>query len=300
MPHRCYACDPVNPHRIVTPGDGAADVRFAARFVGPPAHVNGGVAVGALACPALSAATTAGIAHPAPTRITARLRRSIVLEAPLTATTARDGDTWEVALSGEDALVTARVEIASLSAPPRAGDTLPTAPREAGGAPLAEMAHVTAEGRPTFYEELGQHQVTGCFSCGPDHPDGLYAYPRFVARDTTCATWRPAPEFTDPSGGIALPVVVAALDCSSGICLPLDDQRELLAAGAYFLLGTLDVRFLRTPPAGRGYRVVARSLGRDGRKLFGLSALFDDDGTLYATADAIWLVATLPTAAPAT
>lgn len=298
MNHHCYACEPANPDRIVVPDGNSLGLRFSARFVGPPAHVNGGVAAGALVCPALRAAEAAGVAHPAATRVTARLRRSIVLEAELSAECQLDGDAWAVALSDDDGpLVTARIEIASLAATEAAGDALPATPRDADAAPLAEMAHITAGGHPTFYDELGQHQVTGCFSCGPDHPDGLHAYPRFVARDTTCATWRPAREFAEASGGVAAPVLVAALDCSSGICLPLDDQRELLDMGAYFLLGTLDVRFLRVPPADRAYRVVARSLGRDGRKLFGLSALFDDDGTLYATADAIWLVATLPTAA---
>ena len=58
-----------------------------------------------------------------------------------------------------------------------------------------------------------------------------------------------------------------------------------------FLLGSLDVRYLRVPPLDRDYRVAAKAQLRDGRKFFGLSALFDDDGTPYAMAEATWIVA---------
>lgn len=300
MAHRCYACDPANPRHIVSARAGAYGVRVPARFVGPPGHANGGIAVGALACPALLDAGARGIAHPAVTRIAARLQRSVALDAPFAATVAADEAGADVALVDDAGpLINAHIEIAALASAPRGGDPLPAAPRPDDAAPLAGMAEVRADGRPTFYEELGEHRVTGCFSCGPDHPDGLHVYPRFTARDTTCATWPASHEYEGHDGAIALPIVIAALDCSSGVCLPLDVQRELLAEGKYFLLGSLDVRFLRVPAAGRGYRVVARALGRDGRKLYGLSALFDDGGTLYATADTIWIVTTLPAAATA-
>ena len=73
--------------------------------------------------------------------------------------------------------------------------------------------------------------------------------------------------------------------------MPLEMQRELLALDQFFLLGSLDVRYLRLAPSGLGYRVAAKALRRDGRKFFGLSVLAGEDGTPYAMAEATWIVA---------
>jgi hypothetical protein len=107
----------------------------------------------------------------------------------------------------------------------------------------------------------------------------------------TCAPWRPSPEFDDGDGVLSTMILASALDCSSGICMPVAMQRELLAEDRFFVLGSLELRMLRVPPVGREYRVVAKALARDGRKFFGLSALFDDAGTPYAMAESTWIVA---------
>jgi hypothetical protein len=88
-------------------------------------------------------------------------------------------------------------------------------------------------------------------------------------------------------------VIASALDCSSGICLPREQQEELLRTDQFYLLGSLDVRYLRAAPVDASYRVVGRALRRDGRKFYGMSALFDESGTPYATAEAIWIIVTM-------
>jgi hypothetical protein len=45
------------------------------------------------------------------------------------------------------------------------------------------------------------------------------------------------------------------------------------------------------PPIDRDYRITAKALAQEGRKFFGLSALFDDAGTPYAYVEATWIVA---------
>jgi hypothetical protein len=116
-------------------------------------------------------------------------------------------------------------------------------------------------------------------------------YPHVVADGLTCAPWPASSEFDDGDGTISPMIVTSALDCSSGICMPLQMQQELLAQDQFFLLGTLDVRFVQPAPVARDYRIVAKSLGRDGRKFWGRSAMFDERDVLYATADATWIVA---------
>jgi hypothetical protein len=92
------------------------------------------------------------------------------------------------------------------------------------------------------------------------------------------------------NGGIARSIIASALDCSSGICLPREEQIELLRNDQFYLLGSLDVRYLRVPPLDVTYHVTARARRRDGRKFYGASALFDAAGTPYATAEAIWII----------
>lgn len=279
MTHRCYACAPGNPDRVFTyEGDrGAAHVP--ARFSGPPGSANGGIAVGALACPARRAL---GLAGAAGLTITARLSAPIVLEREHSVELAGlDAVGASVALVHGDATVIAAT-VRKDDAPVEGDPAL---------ALLGELARVQVPDRPPFFEETGDHPIPGCFSCGPRHPDGLHIYPRVAADGVTCAPWRPAAAFDDGDGSISPMIVASALDCSSGICMPVQLQRDLLDEDRFFLLGSLEVRYLRPAPVARDYRVAAQARRRDGRKFFGVSALFDAGGTPYAFAQATWIVA---------
>lgn len=291
----CYACNPTNPDRIVHDGDGELMLTFPPRFAGPPGTVNGGLAAGALACAGLRTVHHEGT-DAAVTRVVIRLQRPVPLATVLHAKVDYLDHGLSVALrQGDDALATATVDVARLPAAPRPGDDLPISVPSDRAAEVDLMAETDDPGRPPFHEETGDHPIPGCFSCGPGNPQGLQIFPRFAGHGQTWASWQPDPAFADPhaGGALASTVIASALDCSSGICLPLEDQRELLRLDQFFLLGSLEVRFLRMAPIDvrGGYKVVARSRGRDGRKFYGLSALCDAAGTVYATADAIWIVA---------
>ena len=276
MAHRCYACSPDNPDRVFSYDGDNAIARFPLRFNGPPGSANGGIAVGALACPAQALPDGASYV----TRIQARLRNAVLCDRPLdvVASAADDGVTVTLQLDGA-ALIEGVVTLGSL------GDS--------SADDLADLRRAAVDGtsRPPFFEETGDHPIAGCFSCGPDNPRGMHIYPRVVEDGLTCACWHATDEFDDGDGAISPMIVASALDCSSGICMPLDMQRELLREDKFFLLGSLEVNFLRRPPVDRDYRVVARAGAREGRKFFGLSALFDADGIAYATADATWIIA---------
>ena len=193
-------------------------------------------------------------------------------------------------LAGDAPLVTGTVEVALFDEAPEPGQELSSAPPERAD-DIAQLASIAVPDRPPFFEETGEHPIRGCFSCGPDHPDGLHIYPRVVDDGVVCAPWRPAAEFIDGGRVLSTLVLTSAIDCSSGICMPVSMQRELLELDQFFLLGSLDVRYLRVPPVDRGYRVAAKMLLRDGRKFYGLSALVDEDGTAYAMAESTWIIA---------
>lgn len=282
--HNCYACD-----RVFSYDEGGATARFPLRFEGPPGNVNGGVIVGALACPALKRADDGGAMV---TRASVRLRASVPHETQLAVDVApADGGKAVTIRDGDNPLVSGTVEMTSMSSP-APGSAIAEVPAERV-ADIASLALVEVPDRPPFFEETGDHPIAACFSCGPKHPDGLHIYPRVAGDGITCAPWNPAPEFDDGGGVLSTMVLTSALDCSSGICMPVHLQRELIERDQFFLLGSLDAHYLRVPSVGRDYRVAARALLRDGRKFFGLSALFDNAGTPYAYVEATWIVASI-------
>jgi len=289
----CYCCDPANPDRIAVHDAAGTAMRLPARFEGPPGNVNGGMAVGALGCPALQVASRDGAEHAAITRITARLHRGIPHSRELRAGVSRVDDSYEVTVrDGDDVCISGRVEVTSSegSHPPRSALSSPPVDLYEL---LREMATVRDPNAPPFFEETGDHPISGCFSCGPNNGRGLHIYPRFAAEGVTWASWSPDPAFVDQDGGLASSIVASALDCSSGICLPREQQEELLRTDQFYLLGSLDVRFLRVAPPDGRYHVVGRAKQRDGRKFFGASALFDESGTPYAIAEATWIIVTM-------
>lgn len=129
----------------------------------------------------------------------------------------------------------------------------------------------------------GEHPVPGCFVCGLRAPgDGLRIFPGPVARtDLVAAGWR-VPVMLGDDGAVPRALVWAALDCPSGWAHQGPEGPGLL--------GRITARTYRQVYPNGTYSVVGRSEGRDGRKLFGTSAVYEMDGTLVATARATWIL----------
>jgi hypothetical protein len=215
----------------------------------------------------------------------------VPVEKDLTSTVGPGAGHWAASLlDGETELMSAQIGLKRIRPRPKAGDVIGKAPPERAG-DLAELVATDVPDAPPFFEETGDHPIAGCFSCGPEHPDGLHVYPRVVSDGVTCAAWRPSAEFNNGDGTLSIAVLTSAIDCSSGICMPVSMQKDLLARDEFFLLGTMDVRYLRVAPAAIQYRVAAKALGRDGRKFFGLSALVGEDRVAYAMAESTWIIA---------
>lgn len=275
-------------------------LRVPGRFRGPIGHVNGGFATGMLACPVLQAAARDGIEHAAVSRITARLRAGVPVENDLAVEVwaADDGGYAVSVRDGETEVISATADVHVFDREPRAGDLLAAVPEDRA-ADVEMLAALPVPETEPFFVQTGDHPIPGCFSCGPEHTSGLHIYPRFVEDGLTCAPWPEAPmSFSDINGGpgdgtLSTAVVTSAIDCSSGICMPVGMQKELLERDEFFLLGTMDARYLRVAPADGRYRVAAKALGREGRKFYGLSVLAGEDGVAYAMAESTWIIANM-------
>ncbi|GGO11152.1 hypothetical protein GCM10011574_28360 [Microbispora bryophytorum] len=238
------------------------------RFRGPEGTANGGWIAGTLA------GTLTGGGHDSPVEVT--LRRPVPLESELPVEHVGNA----VVLSqGDDHLVEA-IPVAETLAPPPFVRFTDAARAEAG-----------------FPGRHG-HAIAGCFACGLREPgDGLRIFPGPVdntvgnpvdGAELVAAGWRVPFNVTDEHGVVPDSIIWAALDCATGWAhyRSFPDRRPIQPP----LLGRLTGQvFRRVYPMGR-YSVVARAEGRDGRKLFGTSAVYEVDGALVAAAKATWIL----------
>ena len=119
-----------------------------------------------------------------------------------------------------------------------------------------------------------------CFVCSPERRDGLRIFPGAVG-DTLAAPWTPSPDLAGPDGAVALEIVWAALDCPTFFASTDPEELALLGRMAASIEGAVRI--------GEPHVVVARSSGSDGRKRYGISAIYAVSGDLLAKARATWI-----------
>ncbi|GII90114.1 PaaI family thioesterase [Sinosporangium siamense] len=230
-------------------------VTVPARFRGPEGSANGGWIAGTLADTLTEAGCESAVEvtlH-APTPLQTELRLEHMVNT--------------VTLSEGDRLLVEAIPVAEELTGP-------------GFVPFNEAAK--AESR---FPGLIDHAIADCFACGLREPgDGLRIFPGRVDDDGAlfAAGWRVPFTVSDEGGSVPTPIVWAALDCVTGWAH--------LQPGESALLGRLTAQVHRRVFPGGTYSVVARATGREGRKMYGESAVYEVDGTLVAAARATWIV----------
>jgi hypothetical protein len=233
------------------------------RFRGPARSGNGGYSAGALA--ALAVDPTGG-AWPA---TAVRLRLPPPLDAPMDVV--RDGEATVARYDGE---IVAQATTGA--------DLIPVAPVPVEVARAAEAA----------YPGLAAHPFPTCFVCGTgrERGDGLRIFPGVVSeldgRPRVAATWIPHPSVAadappDDALRATLPVVWAALDCAGAWAADVGERP--------MVLGTMTARVDSLPLIGEPHVVVGEDRGRDGRKNYTATSVYDPSGTLVATAEHVWI-----------
>lgn len=137
----------------------------------------------------------------------------------------------------------------------------------------APVTHEEARTAAAAFDPAG-HPFPCCYVCGPDAADGLHVYacpvdsrPGLLASPVTLG-----------EGG--LPPVLAALDCPGAFASGIDEDP--------LLLGTFVATVHQEAPLDRELVVLAWSTGREGRKRWSGTALYDGD-RLIASAAATWI-----------
>ncbi len=225
-------------------------VAIASKFRGPPQSGNGGYTCGLLAS-ALRGAVEVTLRRPPP------------LDVPLT-----------IVVEGEHAsLRDGESDIALATAIPLALD-VPEPPD-----------HDAAVEAARHYPGFHAHPYPGCFVCGParEQDDGLRIFPgRVAGRELVAAPFTPSRALGEPI--IEQAIVWAALDCPGyfGATLGSDQAAPLL-------LGKMHAEVLHPVRTGVPHVVIGWSLGREGRKVYGATALFDDTSRLVAKSRQVWI-----------
>lgn len=229
-------------------------------FNGPPGFANGGYAAGRLA------AFVEG-----PAEVT--LKAPVPIDAPLTV--ARDGAAVLLLDDLQEIAVAKPAEIAACTHPAVTLSQAREAARDYAG-------HDRGATFPT------------CFVCGVDRDvgEGLHIFTGPVAgSDAVASSWTPGPDLADHTGCVTEEFLWAALDCPTYFAL----RKHGLAA----LLGRMTATIHARPKARETLVVAAWPTGAEGRKHRASSAIFGQDGRLYAHADAIWIELKSGSLAPA-
>jgi hypothetical protein len=297
--HRCFACNESNPDRIVNAAGDGWTLQFAERFAAVPGRVQGGIAIGALTCPALQVAGREGMLHPVPLQVTGRLNRPISLGNPLRGSVdPADGGFRVQVHEDSNVILDGLVKVADLQTEP--GSMLQEAPPERAGdlKVLTELigaeidGHTISDHWRQSYEAAGlpllQHK---CFGCS-EAEGTLKLRLRIARRGIICTRWEPETDFTDGEGRLAAAIIASALDCATIYTVNAEDlefMARMLREKRSWTTGTYGVRFLRVPPVkmAGGYIIAARYLGREELKFFAMSALFDHQGAVYSIGEAV-------------
>jgi len=254
-----------------------------ARFCGPPSSGNGGWSAGAMAVRAVEAcsdpATGAGRRDRTCPAVTVSLLAPPPLDVPLSVTETVDGGL--LATHHERPILSARCTRDPVT------DVEPVGPDEARAA------------RSTF-AGLSSHPFPTCFSCGTGRAegDGLRIFPGRVtdvadqsgaeSRPRVAATWTPDPTVgadgrvhVDGPPRASVPATWAALDCVGGWAGDLEERLMVLAR--------MTARLDSLPVIGEEHVVVGMGRGREGRKAWTSSTLYDADGRVVGSAEHLWV-----------
>jgi hypothetical protein len=142
----------------------------------------------------------------------------------------------------------------------------------------------SAKQAETFFAYSAGHLYPKCFVCGTDREegDGFRIFPGFLPeKNFACAIWEPMAKTASVDGRVDLPYLWAVLDCPAYFGLKLGDT--------YVLTGKIAVEILRRPRVGDACILAGWRTGKEARKHFAASAIFDSQGDLLAKSTSVWI-----------
>ena len=136
------------------------------------------------------------------------------------------------------------------------------------------------------YPGYRSHPFPMCFVCGTGRScgDGMCLFTGPIQDGIVASSWVPASEFVTEDGTVAPELVCAALDCPGAWSLI-----SRYGIDSPCVLGRMTYRIDKPILAGDRYVVMGWALGRERRKSFCGTAVYDAAGKLCAAARATWI-----------
>lgn len=130
------------------------------------------------------------------------------------------------------------------------------------------------------------HPFPNCFVCGTGRccGEGMCLFTGAIDTGIVASSWIPQSEFADDSGAISPELICAALDCPGAWALI-----DRYGIEAPLVLGRITVRLDKPVRADERYVVQGWAQGREGRKAFCGTAVYDAAGEVCAAAAATWI-----------
>jgi hypothetical protein len=130
------------------------------------------------------------------------------------------------------------------------------------------------------------HPFPGCFVCGTGRclDDGMCLFTGPVGEGLVASSWVPSRDLASPEGVIVPELICSALDCPGAWALI-----DRYGIGGPVVLGRMTYRLERPIHSGGRYVVMGWALGREGRKGFCGTGVYDADGQVCAVAGATWI-----------
>lgn len=226
--------------------------RVADRFCGPPGSGNGGYTVGMLG---------KHVGH----EVEVTLKRPIPLDESLQVRVGADGG----ATLGHSSTEIASARHAELDI------DIPEA-----------VSFSRASAARSSFPGFSAHPFPNCFVCGTERcaDDGMCLFTGRVGEGLLASSWVPSSEFANAEGFIAPELICSALDCPGAWALI--DRHGIKGP---VVLGRMTYRLEQPIRAGGRYVVMGWALGREGRKAFCGTGVYDADGKVCAVAGATWI-----------
>jgi len=241
-----------NAARILETPTSVHDVLVPGRFCGPPGSGNGGYTVGLVG------------KHLGP-QVEVTLKRPIPLDRVIQVVT--DGHSAATLVDGNVEIGSARRAALDIDIPE--GVSFPRAARA-----RANFAGYRA------------HPFPNCFVCGTNRHcgEGMCLFTGAVEEGIVASSWVPSAEFLTDGGEVSPELTLAALDCPGAWGLI-----DLYGIEGPFVLGRMTYRLDRPIYASKRYVVMGWAQGREGRKAYCGTAVYDAEGTVCAAAGATWI-----------
>jgi hypothetical protein len=225
--------------------------RVAGRFCGPPGSGNGGYTVGM-------------IGKRLGQEVEVTLKRSVPVDE--TMQVVADPAGVAALLHGDTEIASARVVELDLNVP-------------------EAITFSQAAAARANYLGYQNHPFPNCYVCGPDRccGEGMCLFTGTVGNGMVASSWVPTAEYVNEEGVVGAEFICAALDCPGAWALIGRYQID-----GPVVLGRMTYRLAKPIYAGERYVIMGWARGREGRKSFCGTAVYDAEGVVCAVAGATW------------